>query len=136
MATSATIILKTKEGNYKSIYLHNDGYPDWAGKVLKNHYTTYEKVDELLNLGNLSAIGYQPVEHPNGWNKDIFTLFDPKVMQENAKYCISYAARGEKSQEALTDQSLHDALGGTSYNYLYEDGKWYIVDDRGERKPL
>ena len=70
MATNASITLKTKDNKYKSVYLHHDGYIDGAGYVLKKYYPTYEKVDQLLNLGNLSSLGRTPIDDPKLWDMD------------------------------------------------------------------
>ena len=54
MSTPATIARKTIKG-YDYIRLNGDGYPDHAFNVLKKHYTDYDKVRKLINLGD--AIG-------------------------------------------------------------------------------
>jgi hypothetical protein len=43
----------------KAIYLHQDGCPfeSGAGGVLAQHYTTTERVEMLLELGDLSSLG-------------------------------------------------------------------------------
>ena len=136
MATSATIILKTKEGNYKSIYLHNDGYPQGAGNTLKNYYKDYDKVEKLISLGNISSLGQEPISSPDVWKKseDIFCIMDHPEFWE--KYTLAYKDRGETDQEAQITQELAYALGGTSYSYLYQDGDWYMVDDDGQLQLL
>lgn len=136
MATSATIILKTKDGEYKSIYLHNDGYPKGAGNTLKRYYKDYDKVEKLMSLGNISSLGQEPNSSPDLWKKadDMFYIIDhPEFWKENT---LAYKDRGEEGQEAQVSQELSYAIGGTSYAYLYQDGKWYMVDDNAEISPL
>ena len=41
----------------RSIYVHFDMYLDGAGITLTQHYTTPERVEKLLALGGLSALG-------------------------------------------------------------------------------
>lgn len=136
MATSATIILKTKEGNYKSIYLHNDGYPKGAGDTLKRYYKDYDKVEKLISLGNISFLGKEPVSSPDLWKKsnDMFYIIQhPEFYEEHT---LAYKDRGEEGQEAQVTSELAYALGGTSYAYLYQDGKWYMVDDNANLQLL
>lgn len=136
MATSATIILKTKEGNYKSIYLHNDGYPQGAGNTLKNYYKDYNKVEKLISLGNISSLGQEPISSPDVWRiaNNIFYTMDHPEFEE--KYTLAYKDRGDEGEEARVTQKLAYALSGTSYSYLYQDGDWYMVNDDEELQLL
>lgn len=132
MATSATIVLKTKEGKYKSIFLHNDGYPEGAGDTLKRYYKDYDKVEKLISLGNISSLGQEPISNQDLWHKlddMLYTIEHPEYLD---KYTLAYKDRGEKGQEAQVSQELAYAIGGTDYAYLYKDGKWYMVNDRAE----
>ena len=142
MATSATITLKTKDGKYKSVYLHNDGYLEGAGYVLKTYYPTYEKVDQLLNLGNLSSLGRTPVDDPKLWDMDYWmelhhkyignNYSHPVEMPDNLK-CRTYKGRGDQDEDALITDNLDDIIGNNCYDYLFENNKWYLIDNDGER---
>jgi hypothetical protein len=134
MATSATIILKTKEAKYKSIYLHNDGYPKGAGYILKKYYKDYDKVEKLISLGNISSLGLEPISTPQAWKKrdDMFYVMEHPEFWN--KYTFAYKDRGDTGQEAQESQELAYAIGGTDYSYLYQDGKWYMVDDNAQLK--
>jgi hypothetical protein len=58
MSTRATISYFDEDTKkYHSIYLHNDGYLEGAGKILKEHYSSLEKVKELVALGSISILG-------------------------------------------------------------------------------
>lgn len=58
MATRATISYFDEDTKkYHSIYLHNDGYLEWAGMVLKRSYSSLEKVKGLVALGSISILG-------------------------------------------------------------------------------
>lgn len=141
MSTNASITLKTKDNKYKSVYLHHDGYIDGAGYVLKKYYPTYEKVDQLLNLGNLSSLGRTPIDDPKLWDMDYWMeLFHssmnnpyshPVERPDNLK-CRTYKGRGDEGEEALIVDNLGD-INYYEYNYLFEDGKWYLIDGNGDR---
>ena len=36
-----------------SVYHHFDGYPEWLGVTLEEHFNTYEKASELIDGGNM-----------------------------------------------------------------------------------
>lgn len=63
MSARASISMKTYK-SYKTIYIHWDGYPEGIGKILKEHYTSDELVEKLLNLGDLSSLGENPISKP------------------------------------------------------------------------
>jgi len=57
MSTRSTIAKVQEDGQtIRSIYCHFDGYPDYVGKVLQEHYTDMNKIDQLLALGDLSVL--------------------------------------------------------------------------------
>lgn len=41
----------------KAIYCHFDGYPNGVGRMLKEHYNSDDKIDELISLGGISSLG-------------------------------------------------------------------------------
>ena len=141
MATSATITLKTKDGKYKSVYLHNDGYLEGAGYVLKKYYPTYEKVDQLLNLGNLSSLGRTPVDDPNLWDMDYWMELHHKSIGNNYSHpierpdslkCRTYKGRGDQDEDFIIVDDLND-LDYQAYHYLFEDGKWYFLESSEDK---
>jgi hypothetical protein len=56
MATRSRIGIENEKGEIKSIYCHWDGYPSNNGKILAEHYTDREKVEELIALGDISSL--------------------------------------------------------------------------------
>lgn len=62
MSTRSRIAIQLKDGNVKSIYCHHDGYLSYVGMILFNYYKSYDKVLDLINLGNISSLGTEPSE--------------------------------------------------------------------------
>lgn len=120
MATRGTVGIKNADGSITSIYTHWDSYPSHNGKILKEHYTTEEKVRQLMRLGNLSVLGKEI-----GQKQD----FDRGGVQG---WCLAYGRdRGEDGQEARGHKTLKewkDARREWSceYGYLFDvaTGKW------------
>ena len=133
MATHASITLKQKDGKYKSVYLHNDGYPDGAGEKLKNYYNTYDKVDQLLNLGNLSSLGKNPIDDPKLWDMDYYFELARRNSEKINYNCRTYKGRGDTDEDAIITDNLEDIIGNNDYDYLFEDNKWYIVESNGDK---
>jgi hypothetical protein len=57
MATRSRIARRNTDGTFTSIYCHWDGYPAGVGQTLASHYTEQDKVDSLIELGDLSSLG-------------------------------------------------------------------------------
>ena len=119
MATRSNIAIVNQDKSISSIYCHWDGYPEYVGKLLLNHYTTSDIVNELLNLGNLSILA----ENVNPTGPHSFRNPERGV-------CVAYGReRGEKSQEAIVFEDLGEFEDSASnswadYQYLFDNGKW------------
>lgn len=125
MSTRSYIAIKTKEGNYKGIYCHWDGYPTNNGALLVDHYNDYDKATELISLGSLSSLREKISPNPNQEH----TFEKP---QEDV--CIYYGRdRGEKNQEFNVFNSKEELIdyfkgGWCEYIYIYENNKWVVAN--------
>lgn len=124
MSTNAIIATRNpKTKKISAIYLHWDGYPNGAGKILNTHFTDKDKVDELIKLGNCSILA--PKLHPKEGVPHSFD-FNPLSRQEDV--CLFYGRdRGEKEQEAVEKNDIHeikDCFGSAEFLYLFENGVW------------
>ena len=119
MATRSNIGIVNQDGSITGIYCHYDGYTEYVGKILLNHYTTADIVNELLKLGNLSQL----CENVNPTETHTFDKPQDGV-------CVAYGReRGEKDQEAIVFEDLGEFEDSAKnswadYQYLFEDGKW------------
>ena len=75
MATRARIGLKLEDGSIISAYHHWDGYPEWLGVTLKEHYNTKEDIAKLIDGGNMSSC-YSDNQYDE--KKQEFVKNDPK----------------------------------------------------------
>ena len=60
MSTRSRIAIENQNGSVTSIYCHFDGYISGVVKTLEKHYTDRSVVEELIDLGDLSALGMSP----------------------------------------------------------------------------
>lgn len=118
--------IRTNEG-WKTIYNHSDSYPDYLGKMLKAHYNTSKKAEELIGLGDLSYVRKDIGEKHN---------FD-KAYEEHPDWTLAYGRdRGEMNIRPKTFKTLeelynHATNTNAEYVYIFDAGKWktYKVDN-------
>lgn len=56
MSTRSRIGKEQENGTVRSIYSHSDGYPHGVGKILLSNYQDPQKLEELINLGDISYL--------------------------------------------------------------------------------
>jgi len=55
MSTRSRIGILLPDDSILSVYHHWDGYPEWLGVTLVEHFNTYEKASELIDGGNMGS---------------------------------------------------------------------------------
>lgn len=135
MSTNANIGY-VENGKLTFIYLHWDGYPQWAGRRLLEHYNTLDKVKELCALGQLSHLDERLAPNPD----------EPHTFDKPADgVCVAYGRdRGEKNTEARTEtffapNSLENTLNRVyrqEWGYVFVDGAWKYGHPKREFCPL
>ena len=112
MSTRARIGLELSDGSILSVYHHWDGYPEWLGRKLNEHYFTKQSVTELIDGGDMSVCldddGNPNPEYYSQRGEDCPPRLDPTI----AAYC--------------------DKERGEEYHYVYKpiDGEyfWFCID--------
>ena len=126
MATRSTIAKLGKDGIIKAVYCHNDGYLDWNGKMLNEHYKDESKVDELLAHGDISSL-----------NKNIgekLPFDDYKLFAEKEQCKFYHRDRGEDLMFNEFESDIEyiewakDSCNA-EYIYMFAFGAWYVYDD-------
>ena len=118
LPNGSTIALEHHNGTVQQIYCHWDGHLEHNGEILSKHYSDTIKVQQLMNLGDLSGL------HPELGEKHDFDDWD-------FSGCRFYGRdRGEKDTQARTFKSFEDYCQNSSaeeYNYIMRnDGKSYV----------
>jgi hypothetical protein len=113
MATRSYIGVRNTDASVDYIYCHFDGYPEHNGKILTEHYSNINRVNELLNLGDLSVLGQFIGEKMD---------FDKRIQDT----CLAYGRdRGESNvdkkntgyDKLITDQNV-------DYVYVFDGDYW------------
>ena len=134
MSTRSYIAMKTGENTYRAVYCHYDGYLEYNGRMLLEHYNTQERVEKLLNLGCISSL--KEKLEPEAGSHHCFDTPDEDVT-------VFYGRdRGEKGQEAFvcTEKQLKDPHSWINFIYVFDNGTWYYSEiernDFSEFRPL
>jgi hypothetical protein len=118
MSTRSMIAFDNGDVTY-AIYCHFDGYVDGVGCTLFNYYNEVEKVEELMDLGNLSMLC------PEIGEKQDFNNPTDK------NWCLAYGRdRGETGQEAKEYLSVRDAMmdfNWCDYLYVFDGNEWKVT---------
>ena len=132
MSTRSRIAFQVSKNEFVSIYCHFDGYPAGVGKTLLEHWNTPERVNALMALGDLSALG-----------SELGDKHDFDKHDHSSTSCLAYGRdRGEKDVDAVhsvNHAALMDLVKNSWEEYVYLfDGEWsYLrVRDDGKFQPL
>ena len=120
MSTRSRIGLQLADDAILSVYHHWDGYPEWLGVTLNKKFNTREKIEELIDGGDMSCC-----DSDNTWD------YNEKLEVSRPLY---YSERGEdtppKIAESFTEflDQAENCCG--EYAYLFNNGEWtcYEVD--------
>lgn len=124
MSTRSLIGQIKEDGKIESIYCHFDGYVDHVGSILKNSYSTQERVDALIGLGWLSSL------------QDAIDKDDRKTCEccGHTPSGITEAVHRDRGESLRIDEfeSLEYYNNNDlwySYMYLWRDKKWWVKVD-------
>ena len=134
MATRARIGLKLEDGSIISAYHHWDGYPEWLGVTLKEHYNKREDIAKLIDGGNMSSC-YSDNEYD--YKKQEFVKQDPKPNyyggdSERPRLSRNFTqfAFDSKSGEEYLYLFVNNEWNGFSLDHKYSEEDWEILDTK------
>ena len=99
MATRSRIGIELKDGSILSAYHHWDGYPQWLGRILNTHYTSRDKVADLIDGGDMSSCWtnerWGGVNEHGGQMKEETAEYGPQYYSQRGedcppRYAVSY----------------------------------------------
>ena len=112
MATRSRIAIENQDGSVTSVYCHWDGHIETNGVILNNNYNTKDKVEELIALGDLSAL-HRTIDKTVAYHRDR----DEDLVQ--SKY---------NRVEALFDMGFSS---GVEYIYCFTKDGFWLVNELG-----
>jgi len=117
MGTRSLIGKQLSDGSILGVYCHYDGYPAYNGRMLRDNFDTVEKVNKLIDGGDMSCTWTNA-----GWNNETLPESGP----------LYYTMRGEslESNAPQLYKDLNEFLCaaddnyGAEYTYHYVNGEW------------
>lgn len=121
MGTRSNIGIVNLDNSIDAIYCHWDGFLSYNGKILLQHYTSTDIVNQLMDLGDLSSL-----------NEKLYPDDSKPHTFQNAQddVCVAYGReRSESDVDCKTfiniDEFEKYAIGtDAEYQYLFNSGKW------------
>lgn len=123
-------IYDSDKDKVKYIYSHWDGYISHVGIYLYYAYQDVEKIKKLINLGDISSLGYN-VEAPRKFrdSKDVCDLSLVMGCHVKTSFTVSYKRdRGEKNVNATMTNLAGFTDLDERFLYLYDlkEKKWLV----------
>ncbi len=115
MATRALIGYLSEDREFTCTYNHYDGYPDYLGRILKEHYNSEPKAKEVASVGYISNI-----EEDGTINSKYNEPANEMVLDDDIVEAGSQI--GEKVDEY-----------GGDYGYVWFGNEWMTLKNSGIR---
>ena len=115
------IARRYEDGSFRAVYAHWDGYPEHNGRILLSHYSNVNKLNSLLDGGDISCLR-ETVGEKHEFGEA------PGLANENEWTTFYGRDRGEENIEACTFETLDELLAAAKerwsiYVYVF-DGSW------------
>ena len=104
MGTRSNIAYQRPNGQVIMAYCHYDGYPEYNGVVLNEHYNNQKKAEELANQGYLSSL----------WPTIKESLEGRANIEPPAIYHSAHTY-------------YNDVQFDIEWIYLFKNGQWYVA---------
>lgn len=114
MSTRSTIAIKNNDGKIKAVYSHSDGYPQYVGKILFNHYYNADLIEFLISNGDISIL-----------KEEVFsTVFYNRDRNEPWNLVRPMSFDDESSWVEFYKDS------GVEFYYIFKNNKWHCYDNK------
>ena len=113
MATRARLGYVLSDDSIVSVYHHWDGYPEWLGVTLNEHYNTDDKVRELIDGGNMSSC----------WSDNEYDYEKQEWIKQDPQPSY-YGGDDEAPKHFQTLTELTDYDCGEEFLYLWFMNTW------------
>ena len=110
MSTRSEIAIENKDKSISSIYCHSDGYLEYNGQILNNHYNSYEHALSIIKQNDCSSLE-ETIEESRFYNT---------WRNEDTK------AKNFDSEWHFMEEFGHNIFA--EYIYLFKDDKWYVSE--------
>jgi hypothetical protein len=128
MATRSIIGIENSDGTVTSVYCHFDGYFTGVGRTLLDHYKDPEKVQSLIDLGDLSYVREEVAPAP-GQSHSFGNGAKGVTMAYHRDRGEEFSQRKSRNREAFFKGDIEE------YGYLFaQEGEWMVKSAYGDVK--
>lgn len=108
MATKARIGLMTKNKTAKTIEVAYEGYPEYTGQLLKNHFKSAKAIRELLQKGDIIQL------------EESLEAIEQDDLQGQGQHHRFIGSLSQLAEDTMAD-----------YIYIFQesDKKWYRLEE-------
>ena len=117
MGTRSRIGIQLSDDSILSVYHHWDGYPEWLGRRLVEHFNTHDKVAELVDGGDMSSCWTNC-----GWQNETRPETGP----------LRYSERGENCPPRHDNNIVEYLDNGEEFAYVFTKNNTWKCFDRHE----
>jgi len=121
MGTRSRIGIELSDDSILSVYHHWDGYPEWLGRILNTHYNSKDKVEELIDGGDMSCAWTN-----ERWTGKELAPYVTEIKEQEEYGPQYYSQRGEDCPPRL-DKDLCEYLlpdNSEEYAYIFRNDQW------------
>ena len=116
MATRSRIGIQLADQSILSVYCHWDGYPEFNGVKLVEHFNSHDAAAELVDGGNISSLWDN-----HAWDMTTLPTYGPRY----------FTSRGDEYNPPRLNSNLNEYLSeGEEYAYLFVNGEWICYNTR------
>lgn len=130
MATRSTIAVIHKDGTVSQVYCHWDGYLSHNGKLLVENYSTQERAEALVTLGDISSLGkyIEPTSdsHTFGHPDTDVTVYYGRDRGESDGTETKHYADVYEYLDKFVPEEYNYLFNGTSWGYQAYDMTEYV----------
>ena len=121
MGTRSRIGIQLSDDSILSVYHHWDGYPEWLGRILNTHYNSKDKVEELIDGGDMSTCWTN-----ERWTGKELAPYVTEIKEQEEYGPQYYSQRGEDCPPRL-DKNLCEYLlpdNSEEFAYIFRNDQW------------
>jgi hypothetical protein len=116
MSTRSRIGIQLADQSILSVYCHSDGYPEFNGVKLVEHFNSHDAAAELIDGGDISSLWTN-----KSWGNWRLPTYGP----------LYYSARGDEYNPPRLNSNLEEYLSeGEEYAYLFANGEWICYNTK------
>ena len=116
MATRSRIGIQLADQSILSVYCHSDGYPEFNGAKLVEHFNSHDDAAELIDGGSISSLWTD-----QSWDMTTLPTSGPRY----------FTSRGDEYIAPRLDSNLEEYLAnGEEYAYIFKDDEWVCYNTK------